>query len=94
MYNFKIKNIFLAPICRRHGLLIRVGFNLMIVYFYILRRLDIVFQYGYEPVLIHWILIVFEAILENNYLISNNSILTNTKYFNFVEITINNFIFY
>ena len=47
----------------------KTGFNIMIVHFYIRRKLDIIqymiFQYDLEPFLIQRILIGFEAILEN-----------------------------
>ena len=50
----------------------KIGFNIMIVNFYILGKLDIIplrymiFQNSLEPVVIQMILIVFKAILEKN----------------------------
>ena len=48
----------------------KTGLDIMILHFYIRRKLDIIryiiFQYGLEPVLIQQILIGFEAILETD----------------------------
>ncbi len=50
----------------------KTGFNIMIVHFYIRRKLDtiryMIFQYGLEPILIQRILIGFEAILERYFM--------------------------
>ena len=62
MYNYKIKTNFVSPEMPK-GCANKTGFNIIIVHFYNTIRY-MIFHYGLEPVLIHRILISFEAILE------------------------------
>ena len=67
MYNYKIKTSFVSSEMSQ-ARAIKNGFNIMIVHFYIHRKLDImirymIFQSGLEPVLIQR-LIGFEVIMD------------------------------
>ena len=75
MYNYKIKTRFVSR--DAEGTATKTGFNLMIVHVYIYLyktgyntiMLDIIFKYGWEPVLIG-----FEAIRQNIFKIPRDTI--------------------
>ena len=68
MYNYKIIASFVSSEMAKAGAK-KTGFNIMIVHFYILRKLDIIrYDTWFFSIALHWILIGFEAMLKTFWL--------------------------